>query len=45
MLERVLLRNKYLAQILFKMTEHLPENGVKACWHLLGAKVYIHMTL
>jgi hypothetical protein len=30
MLERVLLRNKYLAQMLIKMTEHLTENGVKA---------------
>jgi len=45
MVERVLLRNKYLAQMLIKMTEHLSENGVKACWHSLGAKVYNHMTL
>jgi len=45
MLERVILRNKYFAQMLIKMTEHLSENGVKACWHSLGANVYIHMTL
>lgn len=33
MLERVLLRNKYLAQMLIKVTEHLSENGVKARLH------------